>query len=523
MSPKAATGTTEVELKIAMSAADEARLRRHSAFAELRTAPRRTKTLLSVYYDTPDHALARAGMALRLRKVGRSWVQTVKAGSGDSAGLFARSEVETPAPGGRLVLDGPDPDGLLRAIRKACDGATLSPIFETRIRRIVERLRFGDGSEIEVALDHGEAVAGGNRAAIHEAEIELISGEVAALYEVGRMLFPTGPVRFSSESKAALGYALARGDARAAPAPRTAGRLAYPRSASVESVARDVFRDCHGQIADNMVVVAGSEAIEGPHQLRIGLRRLRTAISVFSGPLGRAALEPVSAQARDLGRIVGGLRDIDVLIDEVVADAAAGGLDTAAAEALAAALSAHRDVVRRDVRAALAGPGSTAFLFDLGRLIETRGWLSPTDYDQTGRLAAPIGDLAPELLDRRYRSVVKRGRRIRDLPVGDLHELRKDLKKLRYTADMLGVLWSGKKVDTYIKALKRLQDQFGTLNDIAMAGEYLAGADAPGSDDPAVQRAVGWVLGALSVQVLDDRPALFARWDAFAAAKPFWH
>lgn len=522
MASTSATGATEVELKIGMEAADEARLRRHPDLGRLRVVPRRTEKLVSVYYDTPDHALARAGIALRLRKVGRSWVQTIKFGGGSSTGLFARTEIDTPAPGGRLALDGPDPDGMIHTIRKVCDGAALSPVFETRVRRMIEHLRLADDSDIELALDSGEIVAGEQSAPIHEAEMELKSGEVSALFDVAQMLFPTGPVRFSSVSKAERGYALARGDALPLPKPRNAGQLDFDRKASVESVARDVFRDCHAQIATNMALLADSDAIEVPHQLRIGLRRLRTAFSVFSGPLGRTALAPLSAQARDLGQVVGGLRDIDVLIDEVVADAAAGGLDPAAAEALVTALEKRRDIVRRAVRKTLAAPESISFLFDLGRLIEGRGWLSPSDYSQTVRLAAPIGTLAPALLEKRYRKVVRRGRRIRELSVEDLHALRKDLKKFRYTADMLDVIWPGKKVDAYIKTLKRLQDRFGTLNDAAMAGEYLAGADAPGRDDPDVQRAVGWVLGTLAIRAGSDRPALFDRWDAFAEEKPFW-
>jgi CHAD domain-containing protein len=163
-----------------------------------------------------------------------------------------------------------------------------------------------------------------------------------------------------------------------------------------------------------------------------------------------------------------------------------------------------------------------AFLFDLGRLIEGRGWLEPSDYSQTGRLAAPIGGVAPALLDRRFAKVAKRGRKIRTLGHEALHELRKDLKKLRYAADILNPIYPGKKVAAYIKTLKQLQDQFGSLNDAAMAEAYLTGAAAPAPCDPAAQRAIGWVLGELSVRVRDDRPQLFDRWDRLEKVKPFW-
>lgn len=511
----------ETELKIALDPDQEARLRRHPGLAGLRVGSRRNQALVSVYYDTPGHDLSAAGIALRLRKVGRRWVQTVKFGKGSDHGLFSRGEVEMPAPGGRLVLDGPDPDGLFAEIRRITGEGAVSPVFETRIRRVTDLLRLADGSEVELALDHGEVVAGDSHRPIHEAEMELVSGEVCALFDVAEMLFAHGPVRFASESKAALGYRVARGEAQPEIRARNAGTLSFTRAATVESVARDVLRDCFGQIAANMVVVADTDLMEGPHQLRVGLRRIRTAFSVFGDSLGKEAFTALSEQARMLGQTVGRLRDIDVLIDEVVGGSAKD-LDEGARAALIGALEDRRARVRAEVREALVRPENVKFLFDLGRMIEGRGWLAPSDYSQTARLAEPVGEIAPLLLDKRYRKVRKLGRHIRELDTERLHELRKELKKLRYTADIFDVIYPGKKVKAYVKALKLLQDRFGSLNDGAMAAEYLGDETAPGRQDPAAQRAVGWVLGSLDVQVRDDRPRLFESWDAFADEKPFW-
>jgi inorganic triphosphatase YgiF len=196
----------ETELKIALDAAAEAKLRRHPALAGLRAAPRRTETLVSVYFDTADHALATARIALRLRKVGRRWVQTVKRGSGGSiAGLFSNVEVERPAPGGRLALNGPDPEGVFAAVAAASDGAPLAPVFETRVRRTVERLKAPGGGEVELAIDKGEIVAGEARAPIREAELELTDGGAGALRRVEQVgaRLPAGPRRGRSGCAAA--------------------------------------------------------------------------------------------------------------------------------------------------------------------------------------------------------------------------------------------------------------------------------------------------------------------------------
>ena len=513
----------ETELKLALDEAAFARLRRHPALTALRLRPRREETLVSIYCDTAGHDLAHAGIALRLRRIGRSWVQTVKRGRiAGGTGLFAHQEVERPAPGGRLVLDGPDPEGVYAAIAEAAGDAPLAPVFETRIRRISERLGLPRG-EVELALDRGEIVAGEARAPVLEAEIELVSGAVGAVFDLARRLFPAGPLRLATANKAALGYQLARGEGPPpAIAPRRAGVLAYGPEATVETVARDAIRDCLAQIAENMAVVALSDAVEGPHQLRIGLRRLRTVFSVFGPNLGREALAGLVARARDLGRVVGALRDLDVLIAEVVAEAADYGLDAAAKDALIAALSARREGVRAEVRAALAGPEGAGFTLDLLEFVETRGWLAPADYGQTARLAAPIGELAPAILAQRHRKALKLGRRIETLEAEALHALRKELKKLRYAVETLDPIYPPKRVGPWLKALRALQDTFGSLNDATMAAELLGGADAPAAQDAAAQRAVGWVLGTLAVRVGDDRPRLDARWKAFAASAPFW-
>ena len=271
-----------------------------------------------------------------------------------------------------------------------------------------------------------------------------------------------------------------------------------------------------------MVVVAESEAPEGPHQLRVGLRRLRTALDVLGPSLGGSAIEALSEKARSFGHVVSALRDIDVLIGDVVGPGTAGGLDAPARDALLAALDGRRDAVRAEVRAALAGPEALDFVLDLMRLVEARGWLEPSDYSQTARLATPTGEIASRLMDHRARRARKKARRLRHLSDEALHELRKELKKLRYAADILDPIYRHGKSAAYIRSLKKLQDTFGSLNDATMAAEYLAAPEAPGRDDPDIQRAVGWVLGRLASKVGEDRPRLFDQWDRFAETKPFW-
>jgi CHAD domain-containing protein len=141
-------------------------------------------------------------------------------------------------------------------------------------------------------------------------------------------------LRFSLENKSAQGYRLARGEAEPPCRPRNAQVPAYVASTNVEAVARDIFRDCLAQIAQNMVVIAESDDPEGPHQLRVGLRRLRTAFGVFAPSLGEDVLARPSREARRLGQVVGPLRDIDVLNGEIVSEMSLLGMDAEAHGAL---------------------------------------------------------------------------------------------------------------------------------------------------------------------------------------------
>lgn len=516
----------EIELKIELNAATEAALSVHPALTGLRVRPRQTEDLVSTYFDTREQALAKAGIALRLRKVGGSFVQTVKVKGPEAEtalGLFSHIEVEIPAPDGRLVLDGPDEQGAFAAIAKASGNAELMPLFETRVSRIIEHLTAPCGGLVELAIDRGEIVAGDHRAAILEAEIELMSGDVTAVFDVARILFRAGPLRFSTANKAARGYQLAAtGTADHPVAPRNAGNLRYDANTPIEMVARDVLRDCLSQISLNMVVVAQSDTSEGPHQLRVGLRRLRTALDLLGPSLGGTAIQSLSDKARDFGYIVGSLRDIDVLIDDVMGPETESSLDAPARTAVLLVLNEQRRAIRENVRAALAGPEVVDFVLDLMHLIEAQGWLEPSDYSQTTRLAAPIAAVAPRLMGKHAQKVRKKSRRLRYLNDEALHELRKKLKKLRYATEIFGPIYRNKKVPAYHSSLKALQDTFGSLNDVAMANEYLTGPKALDLDDPDAQRAVGWVLGRLAAKVVNERPQFFEQWERFTQTKQFW-
>jgi triphosphatase len=503
----------EIELKFLLDAAGEACWRER--LAAMAVAEPRRQALHAIYLDTPDHALAARRIALRLRKEGRRWVQTAKIGRAVVAGLSSPLEAECPAPGGRLTLEAiPDPD-IRAAVLDAAAGAELTPVCETVIARTRAQVAGPHGGTVEVAIDVGEIRAAGRAAPIREAEIELIAGDAREIYAVAARLVEGGGLRFSRRSKAERGYALARGAEAVAqtPAPVHAGALAFRRSQPVETAAAEVLRSCLDQIAANVAAAEASDAPEGPHQLRVGLRRLRTAFAVFAPAIGGPAVDDLDARARDLAAAAGAVRDLDVIAEAVGADGAPG---------LAADFAERSAAARAGLRGRLGSGLTSGFVLDLGAFIEARGWLRRDDFGQTALLARPLVEAAAEALDRRWKRCARLAEDIDALEGEARHELRKALKKLRYTVEFFESLWPHKKVRPFLRRLKAMQEDFGALQDLATAQTVLDGPDAPGAADPAAQRAVGLALGRWQARAEADWARAREHWRALEAERRFW-
>lgn len=477
----------------------------------------------TIYFDTADRTLKDAGFALRLRRTGRRWVQTVKIGSGPQAGLVNVAEYETPAPGGHLSLAAIPDEAARERISLLLEGRALSPVCESVVRRNAVELLLSDGTRAEICLDIGEIRSGAEHAPIQEVEFELKEGDVNALYELASELVPEPALRLSRLSKAARGYLLAdAGIIEPASSPRMAKKVLLKPSQTAELAARDVLRECFDQVISNVTVVLQSDDPEGPHQLRVGLRRLRAAFAMFAEPLGSPALCELADGARSLGRTVGPLRDLDVAATDMVRPLADAHPQEPGFAALSAALIERAAMSRKRLRENLHEPATQEFLLHLARFIETRGWLLNHDLEQTQRLAEPVSELAARSLDAHYAKVVKRAKKLEQLTVEQRHALRKKLKALRYVVEFSAPLYPKKKVKEFTKRLKRMQEVFGALNDVAVAQALLTGDHAPGHNNPAAQRASGWLIGNSLVRAEMDWTRAQGAMSEFMDVPPFW-
>ena len=260
----------------------------------------------------------------------------------------------------------------------------------------------------------------------------------------------------------------------------------------------------------------------GPHQVRVALRRLRSAWSAFRGVLGREVLEPWAIHARDIAAAAGRLRDLDVLGADLIQPFVEQNPGDPGFMALRDAVARRRGDVQAEVRKDLSGSEVTAFGFHLAGFIATRGWLDPSDHDQSVRLAAPIKPYAQRILGKRWKVVKSYGVRIDDLTIDERHELRKELKKLRYLVDAFRSLFDVEAVSGFIRLVKKLQTAFGALNDSAMAEMHLMAPDAPGANDPHAARAAGRVIGHLLAEADHQWPDAVAGWKEISRFGPFW-
>jgi triphosphatase len=161
-----------------------------------RGAVRRT-TLRNIYLDTPDHALKKAEIALRLRRNGRRWLQVAEGARGRTDDTPGAADREIPAPGGRARLDAiPDP-GLRAEVLQRVNGTAVEPFGESVIQRSTTEVSLGNGTRVELAIDVGQIRAASRSAELHEAEIAVIEGDSGGMFDLARALFPEGGLAFS--------------------------------------------------------------------------------------------------------------------------------------------------------------------------------------------------------------------------------------------------------------------------------------------------------------------------------------
>ena len=196
----------ELEIKLEGAPSALRRLNGIPLIKALNKPPKRA-TEVSVYFDTDKHKLRKNGLMLRVRRIGKRYVQTIKA-AGNSAPI-ERNEWETQITGTRPDLSkiGGTP---LEPLMSNKVRRQLKPMFATRVHRTIYPLA-DDARAIELTIDRGKIDTGDGSMPLCELELELKRGNNEQLFEIARAITHALPVRLALKSKSERGYQLIRG------------------------------------------------------------------------------------------------------------------------------------------------------------------------------------------------------------------------------------------------------------------------------------------------------------------------
>ncbi|MBZ9937944.1 CHAD domain-containing protein [Mesorhizobium sp. BR1-1-16] len=488
-----ATAPSEIELKFAVDPSDLAVFRNLAFLADVAAVQ---TSLSATYFDTDDHALYRAGYALRLRRSAEGTIQTLKGPRIGSAGLFARSEAEWPVPGEALdqgLLESALPGDLL-----AITAGRLAPVFTIDTERTEWRVEAGGGF-VCVSLDQGIINAGDRHASVTEVEFELQVGTIEAAFALAEAAARRVALHLQPLAKSERGFQLL--GAAVLPGRQKADPLAPP---DITLAIRRMMAGLIEEIAVERPGVLAPGDPEAVHRLRVLLRRLRCLLDVAAETTTTRSFAKPTRTVRRAFRRLGTVRDLDILNSAVPqnAEIADGALVLIAAERQRALAKARRT---------LGGRRFAATMLDLLAFVEIDAPVSERPFDRKAVLELPTA------LARRWRRI---GRSLRPskLPVKARHKLRIEAKVFRYTTEFFGEFFPEAKAQKRRAkaedAVRDMQTYLGRLNDRRnverLARDHLGGA---------VTTALGLTASAPETAELRGADRAFKR---LVGCKPYW-
>lgn len=492
----------EIELKLAFPAAALSALLAHPRLAAAdRLGP--TQTLTNTYFDTPDLELSAQRIALRTRRAGDTWLQTVKCAAESVGGLSSRPEWEC-AYDGRFDFSTIDVEPVRATLEKHRDA--LVPLFTTDFERDTLQLEPRAGVCILLMIDRGSVAAAGRMETISELELELAEGSADDLLALAIELSATLPLLPYDPSKAARGYRLFHGESVS---PQRATAI-VPSGMPAKEAFRAAALPLLAAWAANQHGALGEDDPEFVHQLRVTLNKLGTLERAFRSvlPAGFASMHDTSLQP--LRRACADLRDLQVMRAEILAAPAAEDSDAYLPPLLAQADLACAEALAA-TRAALTAPGAGTPMLRF-----YQGLLS---------LQARPTDPSAEILSRHALHRLLRRARRRLLQAGEsadtphLHALRIAIRQLRLGCELFSTI-HGKPTRRNATRLADLQNRLGKLHDLAEAmprlGTWIR-------NEPALTGPVAFVAGWHAATSLKLRRTILRRTsDALARKRWQW-
>lgn len=464
-------------------------------------------TLSVIHFDTPDQLLARHRFALCLRNEDGRWFQGLETtGPGAASRLEHEVPVEEEAAGAPQIDLGRHRDSKagrrLRALLRRHDQAALGESCRTELTRLRRVLRTR-GAVVEWSLDEGEIRAAGRAQPVCELQLELKSGDPAGLYGLAHDWQALHGLWIDPVSRSELGALLAAGEpfraAVKAQPPRWSAKVT--RAMDGGTMLRRMVGACLAQILPNAAEIArGSTDPEHVHQLRVGLRRLRSVVAgmkPFAAPLPagwEAAIMPVFDA-------LGDARDQHVQSTILAPRLRKAGISLAD-------LGGPSEEEARALAHLVRGAGFQ------GMLLRLRACAQSPDEADGGRAGSGLVHLVRRLR-KLARQVTRDARHFEKLAFAQQHQVRKRLKRLRYLAEFAAPAFDDDAVHAWMDKVLPAQDALGKYIDLALAGERFA---AVAATDPPARLASTWLRARADASTRAARKAL----ERLREAGRFW-
>lgn len=284
--------------------------------------------------------------------------------------------------------------------------------------------------------------------------------------------------------------------------------LALKRAMSLGQAFEQIVGNCLAHVEANAGNVAKARDVESLHQMRVGIRRLRSALGMFKDVLRLPAA--LQKELDWLAGELGSARDWDVLAETTLPGIARGLPDPAR---IARVARAAADKAAQHHASAAAAAGSARYqrlMRGIGQWVKSQEW-------RADAMGQPVRGFAREIIKRDERRLRRRARKLPTATPEERHRVRIAAKKTRYAAEFFASLFAPRRVKNYVKALTALQDELGLLNDITVATRLLADI---AKGDPALGNEAGFADGMLAARIPDEGRAATKRWKKLAKVKP---
>lgn len=469
----------------------------------------------AVFFDTRRGLLRKAGLSLHVEHRDATWTQVLLAGDGTwnrAASELRRDDVEGPEPRADLLAEVP-------GFPSKAVGKPMQPMFRLDLVQQEMILPSDAGGAIDVVIEVGSLVAGKATEAVRD--VVLSAGEGTTEGELCRLalaLHRLEPLAVATRGPSEVGRMLADGKQ---PPWFKAGTVPLDPATTLDAGIAAILGQCFEQWMSNEDAARDGRDIEGVHQMRVAMRRLRAAFVFLAPWLEGDAAAAFDREVKWMARKLGAVRDLDVLLADTLAPVSKARGKDRDLKALRRAIAAAQAHAHEELTAAMATPRYTVLVLELGGWIADHGWRpgSEADWDE------PVGSATRTALEAVYGQVLEAGGDFVSLDSEARHELRLEIKRLRYALQFVGGAF-GDRAAPWARPLSALQDGLGAANDAVVAENLIAAVIATGrhkaGQERRLLRAGGMVTGWWLARADLREEALRDLWSAFATLEPFW-